>query len=283
VSKARQLTTSEAIAAVVVDGSTTRGQTKRTRSQGGQKGGRKKRKKGTDEVMEELEELEAHLAFLEEESDLDDGNNDEDEEWGINQTKEAASSSSSSSSSAPPQASSAKKEAKAKKKKKTQKQQRAEATAASAEVANDAGKDGDAQGKAKEDICTWYRKIPVGQALYSCLEIMKRRGLLVPGGETGVLRVFDDTTKQITESSAQTLSIPDAPKVGKAQAERDAPVLRGDLVRTVFYCSFLVCDAPCSLDLLLPACLHSLAPHGTSLTIIPSLPQSINQSINRHK
>jgi hypothetical protein len=35
--------------------------------------------------------------------------------------------------------------------------------------------------------------------------------------------------------------------------------------------------------LLLPACLHSLTPHGTSLTIIshPSLPQSINQSINQ--
>jgi hypothetical protein len=237
VSKARQLTTSEAIAAVVVDSSTTRGQAKRAQSQGGQTGGRKKRKKGADEVMDELEELEAHLAFLEEDSDLEDGNDGGDEEWGISETKKADSSSSSSSSSTPPQASSAKK---AKAKKKTQKQQRAEATAASAEVGNDTSKDGDAQGKTEEDICTWYRKIPVGQALYSCLEIMKRKGLLVPGGETGILRVFDDTTKQITESSAQTLAIPDAPKVGKAQAERAAPVLRGDLVRTMLYCSFFL-------------------------------------------
>jgi hypothetical protein len=51
----------------------------------------------------------------------------------------------------------------------------------------------------------------------------------------------------------------------------------------IHVCSFLffsclVCDVSVSLDLLVPVCLHSLAPHGTNLTITPS--PSINHPID---
>ena len=56
--------------------------------------------------------------------------------------------------------------------------------------------------------------------------------------------------------------------------------LRPWAVRIMFYCSsFPCCDVCLSLDLTITPCLHSLAPHATSLTITP-LPQSINRSID---
>ena len=53
----------------------------------------------------------------------------------------------------------------------------------------------------------------------------------------------------------------------------------------MYYCSccfLFLLMVPLSLDLLLPACLYSLTPHGTSLTIIPPPPPSINHQSTQY-
>ena len=67
------------------------------------------------------------------------------------------------------------------------------------------------------ELNMFYRKTPVGKALYATLEMMMEEGLLVDRGDAEILTKFDETARDILVSSNEVLSIPFCSTSGRRQ------------------------------------------------------------------
>lgn len=80
------------------------------------------------------------------------------------------------------------------------------------------------------ELNMFYRKTPVGKALYATLEMMMEEGLLVDRGDAEILSKFDETARDILVSSNKVLSIPFCSTSGRRQGRARTLRVEGDLV-----------------------------------------------------
>jgi hypothetical protein len=130
-------------------------------------------------------------------------------------------------------------------KKPTQKQLRKVASETSAMLRNLGNKDGEQlkKGVSGSDLNTFYRKTPVGKALYATIEMMRGEGLLVEGGDTEILARFDEAAQDILASSDQTLCLPPSQTFGRTKVRSRKLTVEGDLVSYNNWCDNWVLEA----------------------------------------